>query len=54
MTYLIIGEKMPIKTDKVPSSYLIDKYGNIVIHEEGISDWSTRKVYKVLDELIVE
>lgn len=54
VTYLIIGEKIPIKTDKVPSSYLIDKYGNIVIHEEGISDWSTRKVYKVLDELIVE
>ena len=54
VTYLIIGEKMPIDASKVPASYLIDKSGNIVIHEEGISDWSTGKVYKLLDELIAE
>ena len=54
ITYLIIGEKMPIIASKVPSSYLIDKSGNIVIHEEGISDWSTNKVYKLLDRLIAE
>ncbi|MAU16920.1 MAG: hypothetical protein CMH46_15430 [Muricauda sp.] len=54
VTYLIIGEKMPIDTSKVPASYLIDKSGNIVVHEEGISDWSSKKVYKLLDELIAE
>lgn len=54
LTYLIIGEKMPIDASNVPASYLIDKSGNIVIHEEGISDWSTGKVYRLLDELIAE
>lgn len=54
VTYLIIGEKMPINPDEVPSSYLIDKSGNIVIHKEGIANWNTKKVYKVLDNLIAE
>ncbi|MDF0708855.1 MAG: TlpA disulfide reductase family protein [Bacteroidota bacterium] len=54
VTYLIIGDKMAVDTSTVPSSYLIDKSGNIVIHEEGISDWSNRKVYTLLDELIAE
>ncbi|WP_431163320.1 TlpA family protein disulfide reductase [Flagellimonas beolgyonensis] len=54
VTYLIIGEKMPIDASVVPSSYLLDKQGNIVVHKEGIADWSTRKVYSILDELISE
>ncbi|WP_108425750.1 TlpA family protein disulfide reductase [Flagellimonas amoyensis] len=54
VTYLIIGDKMPIDPSEVPSSYLIDKSGNIVIHKKGISDWSTNKVYGLLDELISE
>nr|WP_321414001.1 TlpA disulfide reductase family protein [uncultured Allomuricauda sp.] len=54
VTYLIIGDKMAVDTSKVPCSYLIDKSGNIVVHEKGISDWSTKKVYKLLDELIAE
>jgi len=54
VTYLIIGEKMPIDSSKVPSSYLIDKSGNIVVYKEGIADWSTGKVYRLLDELITE
>lgn len=54
VTYLIIGEKTPIDTSKVPASYVIDRSGNIVVHEEGISDWSSKKVYKLLDELIAE
>jgi len=54
VTYLIIGEKTAVDTGKVPSSYVIDKAGNIVIHNEGIADWSTTKVYNLLDELIAE
>lgn len=54
VTYLIIGEKMPINPDEVPSSYLIDKSGNIVIYKRKIADWNTTKVYNVLDELIAE
>lgn len=54
VTYLIIGEKTPINPEEVPSSYLIDKAGNIVIYKRKIADWSTTKVYNLLDELIAE
>lgn len=54
VTYLIIGEKTAVDDNKVPSSYLIDKSGNIVIHEEGISDWSSNKVYQTVERLIAE
>ena len=54
VTYLIIGEKTPIETDEVPASYLIDKSGNIVVHKEGIADWSNQQIYTVVDELIAE
>ena len=54
VTYLIIGEKMPINPDEVPSSYLIDKSGNVVIYKKKISKWSTPKVYNLLDKLIAE
>ncbi|MGB5818080.1 MAG: TlpA disulfide reductase family protein [Saonia sp.] len=55
VTYLIIGEKMPINPNEVPSSYLIDKKGNIVIHKEkGIADWDNQKIYKLVDGLLEE
>ncbi len=54
VTYLIIGEKTPINPDEVPSSYLIDKSGNIVIYKQKIADWGTSKVYDLLDTLIAE
>lgn len=54
VTYLIIGEKTPIDPDEVPSSYLIDKSGNIVIYKQKIADWNTSKVYSLLDNLIAK
>nr|WP_299383991.1 TlpA disulfide reductase family protein [Allomuricauda sp.] len=54
VTYLIIGDKMPIDSSEVPSSYLIDKHGNIVIYKKKIAKWNTSKVYALLDELIAE
>ncbi len=54
VTYLIIGEKMPIDPDEVPSSYLIDKSGDVVIYKKKIADWNTSKVYTLLDKLIAE
>ncbi|MEB8330538.1 TlpA disulfide reductase family protein [Flavobacteriaceae bacterium KMM 6897] len=54
VTYLIIGEKMPISDQVVPASYLLDKSGNIVIHKEGIADWDNSKVRDILDGLIKE
>lgn len=55
VTYLIIGEKTPINPDEVPSSYLIDKAGNIVIHKEkGIADWDNTTIYRLVDTLLEE
>ncbi|WP_396590336.1 TlpA family protein disulfide reductase [Allomuricauda sp. R78024] len=54
VTYLIIGEKTPINPDEVPSSYLIDKSGNIVIYKQKIADWDSSKVYNLLDKLIAK
>lgn len=54
ITYLYIGEKMPIKDTKAPMSYLIDKKGNIVIHKKGIANWNSSKVHSLLEKLISE
>lgn len=54
VTYLFIGEKTAVPNTKVPSSYLIDKAGNILIHKEGIADWDNSKIYTLVDRLILE
>lgn len=52
VTYLIIGERTPLDVSVVPSSYLLDRSGKIVIHKEGISDWGSPKLHGILDSLI--
>lgn len=54
VTYLIIDEKAPIAVDEVPSSYLIDKNGYVVVHENGIANWNSGKVHDLLEELLAE
>lgn len=54
VTYQIIGEPSPISLLKPPGSYVIDKTGTIVIHQNAIADWSNDKVNKLLNELISE
>tara|TARA_R110000796_G_scaffold104102_1_gene213790 strand:- start:177035 stop:177595 length:561 start_codon:yes stop_codon:yes gene_type:complete len=54
VTYLFIGEKMPFEEIKAPSSYLIDKKGNIVIHKQGIADWDNSKIYNLIDRLLIK
>jgi thiol-disulfide isomerase/thioredoxin len=54
VTYQIIGEPSPISLLKPPGSYLIDKSGNIVIHQNAIADWDNDKVSKLLSQLISE
>jgi hypothetical protein len=54
VTYLIIGEKTPIDVEEVPSSYIIDKNGYIVIHENEIADWDSSVVHNLLEELLEE
>jgi peroxiredoxin len=54
VTYRIVGEKSPIDTIPVPATYIIDKKGNIRVHQKGIADWDNEKVRKLLDALIEE
>lgn len=54
LTYLIIGDPAPIKIPKPPYSYLISKDGHIVIEQEGIADWDTSKVHRVIDDLLLK
>ncbi len=52
VTYLIIGEKMPLDATKVPSGYIIDKNGYIVAESEGIADWDNADIRQLLDTLL--
>jgi len=54
LTYLIIGAKMPVEAEEVPSSYVIAKNGDIVVHELGISDWDNPDTRDLLNRLLAE
>ncbi|NHF57770.1 TlpA family protein disulfide reductase [Flavobacteriaceae bacterium TP-CH-4] len=54
VTYLIIGEPAPVATEPVPSSYIIDKKGNIVVRADDIADWDNRTIRELLDKLLAE
>ena len=54
ITYQIIGEPSPIELLKPPGTYVLDKNGNIVIHQKAISSWDNAKMYEVLDRLLLE
>lgn len=40
------------ETNSIPATYLIDKEGNILISKVGAANWNSKKVRKLLDELI--
>lgn len=42
------------ETNSIPASYLIDKNGSILISKVGAADWNSRKVSKLLDDLLKE
>ncbi len=54
VTYQIVGDPSPISLLKPPGSYIIDKNGNIAVHQNAIADWRNEKVDKLLVELISE
>lgn len=54
ITYQIIGEPSPLKLLKEGGSYLLDKQGNIVVHQTAISDWDNETVYALIDQLVSE
>ncbi|EAR00098.1 TlpA family protein disulfide reductase [Maribacter sp. HTCC2170] len=36
----------------IPTTYVLDKEGRIVVAETGVADWNSNKIRKLLDELI--
>jgi thiol-disulfide isomerase/thioredoxin len=42
------------ETNSIPASYLIDQQGNVLISETGSADWNSKKVRKLLDDLLGE
>lgn len=52
VTYLIIGERSPIQVLEPPASYVIDRDGYVVVKEDDITDWDTKSVHRLLDELL--
>lgn len=54
VAYQIIGEPSPITLLNPPGSYILDKEGKIVVHQNAVSDWDNDKVHNLLEELLVE
>lgn len=54
ITYQILGEPSPIAILPPPGSYIIDKEGNIVVHQKAISDWDNDTVYTLIDGLLAK
>lgn len=38
----------------IPTNYIIDKTGNIVLKEQGAANWNSDKVRKLLDNLLLQ
>ncbi len=52
VTYRIVGEPAPLDVSKQPSAYLIDREGFIVVADDGMADWDSRRVRELLDKLL--
>ncbi len=50
------GTRTPIELEhpSIPTTYIIDAHGNIVLKEVGAADWDSQTVYELLDRLLME
>ena len=39
-----------LKSPRIPTTFIIDKQGNIVVHKTGAVDWDSSQVHKILDK----
>lgn len=54
-TYIPLGNNpREFNSNSLPTTYVLNKEGKIVIEEVGASDWNSRKFHKKLDELLAE
>lgn len=54
ITYQIIDEPSPIKLLKPSGTYILDKNGNIVVHQTAIADWDNSTVFDLMNTLLTE
>ena len=54
ITYQIVGEPSPMKLLKEGGTYILNKEGEIVVHQTAIADWDNEIVYELLDSLLTE
>jgi len=43
-----------LQENSIPTNYVIDANGKIIIKETGAADWNSKKVRKLLDELLAK
>jgi thiol-disulfide isomerase/thioredoxin len=43
-----------LTTKTIPTTYVIDKQGKIIVAEIGVADWNSDKIRNLLDELVAE
>ncbi len=41
-----------LKTNSIPSSFLIDKKGSVLIEKVGAADWNSKKTRAIIDEIL--
>lgn len=51
---MLSTDPKPLDGYSLPSTYVIDKKGNIVIHKVGAADWNSQKTRETLDELLAQ
>lgn len=54
ITYQIVGDPSPIKLLKPSGTYILDKEGNIVVHQTAIADWDNNEVFDLINRLLAE
>lgn len=52
VTYQFLESESPVAHESTPRSYLIDREGYVVIDQEGIADWDSKRVRELLDQLL--
>jgi thiol-disulfide isomerase/thioredoxin len=43
-----------LKSRSIPTTFIIDKKGNIILEHKGASKWNSRKIKRLLNELLEE
>ncbi|MFD1096596.1 TlpA family protein disulfide reductase [Salegentibacter chungangensis] len=51
---MLSADPKPMDGYTLPTTYLIDKKGNIVIHKVGAADWNSERTRSIINSLLME